>query len=351
MSSIDIKNFVDINIVSKSTASVNSTRKVTVLFTNVEGSKDEIFSNLASVKEKYAENTETYKYAKKYFDNGGVQLRIIDKTSPSYEDIQKLNTEEIVIAIVSSNANVNTVKILADNYNSKENSYGVNQKIFLASASEVTDLSSTDNLAVKIGSVGDEMAIAAYLSKIDFYGTNTVQDYAYTKETLEVGTNDNSVVEKAIKKSNVAIEIAGAIRNVGGNLTNGQDLVNQFALIVLHQTLSQRILDTLTQKLKGNASISALHNTISQELNKYVTNGYLTTDKCWTKPDLTIEHNGKTYTLIPQGTALNKGYRTTILPLSSLTDDEKENHKAPLIYIVLADGYAIRTVEIRGEVI
>ena len=62
-------------------------------------------------------------------------------------------------------------------------------------------------------------------------------------------------------------------------------------------------------------------------------------------------YNNKTYTLITQGTALTQGFKITILPLSSLTDEDKQEHKAPYIYVILADSYGIRKVVINGEVI
>ena len=258
--------------------------------------------------------------------------------------VNNLPDEEIVIAIAASNGESAATSLkLAESYNNQSNVngfgiYGVNQKIFLGAVDITQFLNNTsnyakadvDNFALKVGDlqkqIGCEMTIAAYLSKIDVYGINTIQDYAYTKEILDVsGYPDdlNTVVQSVLaNNANITVEIANSVRNIGGNLTNGEDLVNKFTLIVLHQTLSQRVFNTLTQKIKGSAGITALYSTISQELNKYITSGYLTTDKVWTKEDLTLKYNGRTYTLITQGTALIKGYNITILPLSSLTDAE-----------------------------
>ena len=87
------------------------------------------------------------------------------------------------------------------------------------------------------------------------------------------------------------------------------------------------------------------------ELAKYLNSNYLTTDKAWKAEDLTIVKNNKEYTIITKGTALLQGYKVVILPLYSLTEQEKQERKAPYIYVILADSYGIRKVAINGEVI
>lgn len=381
MSLVDIRNFVDINIKSKTVASITSTRETTVLFTNdskLIASGSIVFSSLSEVEAKVgASNLDSsvgYKYAKVYFEAGGVKLKAI--YSATITDtvilplVNNLAEEEIVIGLCDTakvGASAEVALSLAQKYNAQTTSYGVAQKLFLGAIgyTEFTENTSkyanpsVDNFALKVGDLtkqtGCEMTIGAYLSRIDFYGINTVQDYAYTKESLDVTgypDNLNAIVKDVLSNNaNITIEIANSVRNVGGNLTSGEDLVNKFSLIVLHQTLSQRVFNTLSQKIKGNSAITALYSSISQELNRYITCGYLTTEKYWTNPDLTLSYNNKTYTLITQGTALTQGFKITILPLSSLTDEDKQEHKAPYIYVILADSYGIRKVVINGEVI
>lgn len=381
MSLVDIRNFVDINIKSKTVASITSTRETTILFTNdnkLIASGSIVFSSLSEVEAKVgASNLASsigYKYAKAYFEAGGVKLKAI--YSATITDtvilplVNNLAEEEIVIGLCDTakvGASAEVALALAQKYNAQTTSYGVAQKLFLGAIgyTEFTGNTakyanpSVDNFALKVGDLtkqtGCEMTIGAYLSRIDFYGINTVQDYAYTKESLDVTgypDNLNTIVKDVLNNNaNITIEIANSVRNVGGNLTSGEDLVNKFSLIVLHQTLSQRVFNTLSQKIKGNSAITALYSSISQELNRYITCGYLTTEKYWTNPDLTLSYNNKTYTLITQGTALTQGFKITILPLSSLTDEDKQEHKAPYIYVILADSYGIRKVVINGEVI
>ena len=58
-----------------------------------------------------------------------------------------------------------------------------------------------------------------------------------------------------------------------------------------------------------------------------------------------------TIALIEKNTPLTLGYRVVVLPYSSLSEDDKQNHKCPPIYIFLAESYGIRSITINGEVI
>lgn len=367
---INIKRFVDIDIQYHVPSSSSSIRDTAVLMTS-EGTAEQskVFNSLATLiaDETYGKLTETVKYATVFFNNGGIKLDIhcgIKDATGIVDEIKKLPNSEIVVAYTGS---FDTLKEAATTMTSKEGTtgsidavYGINQKIILARAAstEVADCSGINNFAVKVSEIeGAEMTIAAYLTKVSIYGNDSIHDYAFTvesftEEQLTSIVNDDELLGKVLDNNmNVDMELAGAIRNLGGNLTNGNDLVNQYVLIVLHQTVTDRLLNLLTQKLKGNTGVSAIYTTIAGELSKYVTNGYLTTDKVWTDDTKTIDYNNRTYTLIEKGTPLILGYRITVLPFSSLTDEDKAKRKCPPIYIFLADSYGIRSITVNGEVI
>lgn len=363
--SIDIRQFVDINIQYKETYNVSSTRPVTVLFTN-EGTDN--YKKLISSLSEFTDGStmpNTLKYVKSYFGFGGNKLYIIGKVTDSTIQtvLSTLPNEYIALTyckVDSSNIveNYTAMKTICKAYNGLSTTYGVNQKIFIANSSSVLtsahDSDKIQNLAVKAtNTFGDEMSIAAYLSNIDFYGTNTVHDYCFTSEDAATAVDLTTAKYSDLIEFNynVDVALAGHTRNCGGNLKDGTDLVNQFSLIVLQQTLTDRVLTILTEKLKGESGLNAIYTTMSQELSKYVTNGYLSTDKTWTKPTLTVTKNSITYTIIEKDTQLLLGYKISILPLSSLTEDEKIARKTPYIYVVLADSYGIRKIAINGEVI
>lgn len=370
---INIKRFVDIDIKYHVASSTGSIRDTAALLTSEGTAKDDkVFSSYEEMASNstYKQLTSTMTYAKLFFMNGGLKLHvycgIVDKEG-LVSKIKALPNEEIVVAstleysIMRSAASDLTNQMGEAGDISKI--YGINQKILLARLpserlNAFEDASLIENFAVKVSDItGAEMTIAAYLTKIQIYGNNTVLDYAFTAEKFNAEDeskikNDDAILGTVLADNlNIDMKLAGSYRNLGGNLTNGHDLTNHYTLIVLHQTVTDRLVSLLVQKPKGNVGVSAIYTTIAGELGKYVTNGYLSTDKTWTDEDKTVVYNNKNYTLIKKGTALTLGYHIVVLPLSSLSEQDKANRKCPPIYIFLADSYGIRNITISGEVI
>ena len=205
------------------------------------------------------------------------------------------------------------------------------------------------------------MTIGAYLSQINIDYANSVQDYDYTtekityeyklsNETKVIGkVYDNNELVTSLMKSNINVDgtLVGATRNLGGNQLDGRDLVNEYMLIVLNQTLTERLVLLLTKKIKYNSTgLSLIGAEISRELNRYLTNGFLTTDKSWTEEDLVY----KNITIITKNTPLKTGFKYVVLPLSVLSSEELAEHKLPPIYVLVADSYSIRKINVVGEV-
>lgn len=360
MSKINLKRFVDINIQPKPESSVLGIRDTVVLFTP-DGSLGEYqeFRKLADVT--YADTTDTYKYLEMFFNNGGIKARVYEGIA--YSDIttsmiKALDNEFICIACVTETAHkqdcYDAMKALAQALEEDADVYGINEKILLASSeSSTVDTDKVKNFAVKYShTLGAEMTIAAYLCQINIDGVDTVQDYAFTQEKITAeDISDNFYGELQTGNFNVDVLLANAIRNCGGNMKDGQDIVNNYVRIILHQTLTDQMLTLLAQKIKSTTGVSKLYAVIAQELEKYKTAGYLTTDKVWLDNDLKVTVNNTDYTIINKGDALLNGYVIKILPMSALTDTDKLEHKAPPIYVVIADQYSIRKITIQGEVI
>lgn len=360
---INIKRFVNIDIHQKIVSSVSSIRDTAVLLTSDGNSNsNKVFSSYAAM---LADNTykgyaKTLKYAKVFFDNGGVKLDVhcgIASKDAIVTEIKNLPTSEIIVGYAGDASMMKEaateITALSGTVDDITKVYGINQKILLSRVTAATDNSSINNFAVKVSATeGAEMTIAAYLTKLSIYGTDTIHDYAFTSENITAEPNNDEVLGAVLDNNmNVDMTLVNAVRNLGGNLTNGLDIVNQYVLIVLQQTVTDRLLNLLTQKIKGQSGISAIYTAIAGELGRYVTNGYLVTDKVWTDETKTTSYNGKTYTLIEKNTPLTLGYRVVVLPYSSLSEDDKQNHKCPPIYIFLAESYGIRSITINGEVI
>lgn len=291
--------------------------------------------------------------------------------------VKELNMEYIVIAATASDTVMNEVakEINVETINEDGEETMIWRKKFIANinnaeddleaiSTEIETLKTAeigDGLILKYGEPGVEMSIGAYLSQINIDYTNSVQDYDYTtsnvvyeyttngeKKSIGKSYNDNELVTYLMKQNvNIDSMLVGAIRNLGGNQFNGRDLVNEYMLIVLNQTLTERLVSLLTKKIKYNSTgLSLIGAEISRELQRYLNNGYLTTDKSWTDEDLSY----KGITIITKNTPLKTGFKYVVLPFSVLSSEELAEHKLPPIYILVADSYSIRKINVVGEV-
>lgn len=354
---IDIRKFVDVNIVHHVSAKLNTTRDTTVLFIDVAtyGALDIVVSSWSE----YLTAVSTYDpedilpediYAKAYFDNGGqrLYLKSVDSSVAEYslaDDIKLLADEHIVVAAPSLDV-VGAIQTL----NTDAKFYGIKLKLGVALGTAASDRIPHLMYAY---TVNECAAIAAYLSKIDVSRANSIKDYDFTPIVAEADSLTDAEVDTLMSVNvNISLKLAGQVRVVGGNTADGQDLVNEFTLIVLQQTVTEKVLTVLVEKLKGEIGVAAIHTAIAQELSRYVANGYLATDKIWKDETLTVTYGtpSETYVVIEKNTPLLLGYQIKILPYAALTDADKAEHKAPPIYIVLADSYGIRKVTINGEV-
>lgn|SRR5574344_80991 len=360
MSKINLKRFVDINIQPKPESAVIGIRDTIVLFTP-EGTINNVVDYRSLSEVEYASTTDTYAYLKVFFDNGGVKARVYEGIG--YDTLTKamitaLDNKYICIACVADSGHkqdcYNAMKALAQALAEDADIYGINEKVLLASseASEI-DNNKVKGFAVKYSTIqGAEMTIAAYLSQINIDGIDTVQDYCFTQEKITAeDITDAFYGNLQYGNFNVDVLLANAIRNCGGNMKDGQDIVNNYVRIILHQTLTEQLLALLAQKIKSSTGTSKLYAVVAQELEKYKAAGYLTTDKVWLDNDLKVTYSNTTYTIISKGDALLNGYVVKILPMTALTDADKLAHKAPPIYVVIADQYSIRKITINGEVI
>lgn len=352
MANINITKFVNINIAHHASSSISALRDTAVLFSSVEG--DDVEYTSQTYNESSISDTNEKDYLNVFFNCGGNKIKVY--RGITLENVQSklanLPYEQIVVGFVGS---IFTYEVLTGQ-NGIVNNYslsGIYTKLFLVRTTSATDTSVIENLIVKYSTKnGAEMSIAAYLTNVEIYGVNSIKDYAFTTEPDELAeSNDDTILNNVLNNNmNVDMTLANSTRNLGGNTKAGREIINEFTLIVLQQTITEKVLNVLASKVRGNSGISAIYTAIVAELNKYLTNGYLTTSKYWKDNDWVVNVNNKNYTIINQNTALPNGYYVTVLPISSLSESDISAHKCPNIYIVLADSYGIRKVEISGEV-
>lgn len=374
MNDIDVRRFVNINIKQHVETAISGTRDVVILYThegtqgkisgvNTETIGDaQIFTSFKDATAIYNADDfpDTYKYLSMYYDNGGAKIVVIEGIGYeafTAEIVAQLDNKYILICLCDAAANaLNTyakLKAVATSRMSNATIYGVNEKILFGRATTMNDTDVISNFASKYSNVyAAEMTMAAYLSKINVYGVNTVNDYTYTAEVIDEEVLTDSQYETLmLNNMNVDTYLAGNVRNLCGNLKNGADMTNSFVRIVLHQTLTERLLETLVTKVKNSEGIGKLYSTMCNEIASYKNCGYLSLDKIWEDETLSVTVNGKTYEIITKGTALINGYQVTVLPMTALTANDKALRKAPPIYVVIADQYGIRALTVNGEII
>ena len=367
MSNIDYRRFVNVNIVHSSVPSAIATRDTTVCFV-ATASIDSVVENEAAALALLPSEgeSEAKEYIHAYFANGGRKLHLKSCSAAANDivtAIQALPTEEIVIAYPGQTANLNTaMKTLNSTATTALGFYGIKRKLAVVRTSASVVLADETPGVIAKYSTKYELqgTIAAYLSKIDINRQDAVQDYDFTIEvTTDTSTpavnkaedaTDEVVSAVMAANENVDVFIAGQYRNIGGNTKDGKDLVNEYMLIVLQQTLTERIMEVLAEKIKGETGVSAIHTTVAEELNRYVTCGYIATDKVYTGETLAYSYNGQNYVLLEKNTPLLTGYAILVVPYSALTAEDKAAHKAPSIYVALADSYGIRKVDLSGIV-
>lgn len=367
--SINLKKFVDINIQPHEKSVADYVRDTVVIYT-ADGIPSTVheFSNMDEVLAYESTFTsESYdtvkKYLQVYFDNGGVKAKVYDGIAYdtlSKDMIKALDNNFITIVYACTDSDraacYTAMKNLANQLNADNDVYGINEKIIIASTANYNDEDKVKNFAVKYindsTELGNEMTIAAYLSQTNILGSDTIYDYMFTEEKVTITDITDTIYQSIIDNNiNVDVNLSGTIRNCGGNCKDGDDLVNNFVRIILHQTLTTQLINLLAQKIKSNTGISKIYAVIAQELEKYKTCGYLTTDKVWLDLPLKVDKNGKSYTIINTGDALLNGYLVKVLPMSALSEVDKTRHMTPPIYVVLADQYGIRKITITGDVI
>lgn len=358
MANINIKNFVDINIKKHKELQSYGIRNTIVLYTNdTQATTSGTEINASDNVTKYSEITK--KYLQMYFDNGGVKvlLKKIASIEAIENDMKLLDDDYICVAYTLNNTSDYTaLKTVAGNRANDNSIRGTNEKLILASTTNFSEVANTKNFVVKYSTVaGAEMTIAAYLSKIDTYKANSVNDYMFTIEKITAEDIDNVTYVGIINNHmNVDILLSNEVRNCGGDCSDGEDLVDTYVRIILQQTVSNAVLQTLSEKLVGQNGLNKIYSAMSNELEKYKTCGYLTTDKVWTDQNLEItypEDSNESWLIIEQGTAIQNGYYIKILPYAAISDSDRVAHKTPPIYLIIAEQSGIRKITINGDAI
>lgn len=355
---IDIRNFVNVNIKPAEKTGLDGSRPEVLVYgvtsnTTITSSSTDYTKFYGTGGAEITTLTDDEKVlAKIFFANGGVRLKLKSSDIPTsvsdFEDVDLL--ENVIIVNEGSITNFD---------DAAWDSLGVHQKIIIEKAmtkSAYDALSEHKESRFKVITIADttkgkgaEMAVAAYLSSLDVYEENP--DYDMTR-IYDISDDESRNITSSTKsladiKYNFPIKKGNNYFMIGGNCTDGSSLVNNFAIIVLSQNVSDRVFDVLSSKVSGQTGLSAIATVVADELNKYYVSGLLTGGKIWSDEDLVVSNKVKTSskeTVITKGTSISNGYHIHVFSLS-------EDRRSAYIYLILATSEGIRYVAIDGNTI
>ncbi len=187
--------------------------------------------------------------------------------------------------------------------------------------------------------------MCAYLTNLDSTRADIAKDFTFTVANGFTGLAASYIATSVpTDKTTVVAYLAGDYRILGGDDGKGQSVTNDFMQIVLTQELTNRLLRVLVSKIRLDSNgINSVKNACARVLTRFVTNGYISTEKAWTDPDLYIDNE----LVAAQDTPLIDGYKIHVGPI---TEANITNHQIPPVYILYGDQVGVRKIVITGEV-
>lgn len=353
---VKLNNFVNVNIDRNVQLSLSGSRGEVLLFgASVEATLVGSNSNYDTFyDEKY--NSVTLgdgdkPYAEYFFRNGGYKLTLTKSKIPTSDTgLMELSNNNVILATEETDVDLATLA------NVLKSLSGVYQKIFVTrNESSGASMPESDFIAWMLSkNTGAEMMIAGYLSQVKMYQNNSPVDFDFTLLSLPTDKTEELYKTLSVEDSNLieckynfAMKIGDNYYNIGGNTTNGKDLVEQFGLIVMEQDLTTEIFKTLSSKISGQKGLSAIRTTIAETLTKFVDSGFLITNQIWTDNDLVLDNKvkpGNEEVVISKNTPISNGYYIHMFKISS---DLRQVYCA----IVVATNKGIRYVVVDGKAI
>lgn len=315
--------------------------------------------------------------ARMYFNNGGAKLLICKAAGNGFEEdikaCRQLSDSFIYVCVandVLGTGDYENITEIAQYIEELKAPYTLRLLITTHSTTTYDALKdfsvgikySTAQLSTGVATtayVDAALLIGAYFSKVELDGSNTIEDYCYTKEYITDNSGnvlfedvDNDLYDTLIEKNyNFIGQIGTEIINFGGNLANGISLHVDFGTICVENDVTYSALRTITGKIYlTNAGMSALIGAINDKIQRYKRNGFLNLGATYSGNTLTTVYNDRTFTVIKGGTLLPQGYYVFYVPVTYISAGDKALKKFPPIYIVMETQGGARVVEINGEV-
>ncbi len=220
-------------------------------------------------------------------------------------------------------------------------------------------LTQNENLIWKLAQDEKDLAsVLAYLSKVSIDNPDTLRDYSFTEEPtctdMKSALNGADGTENAITWSdikdyiNVDIDLQedGTIVNLGGNTSDGFDIIQEFESIYISQRLVNKELALLRSKINLSEAKSVIHSAIIDVMETYYNIGYLIQTQ-YTGQNIYRNINGTNICILAKGEVITAGYKVIILPKKIGSDI----HEFPEIELVISTNKGIRYIKTTGVVL
>lgn len=389
--SVDLKNFVEIDITRAIQSTTSNTRPtVALLFSNTADLSDtnarivSAVENFQMANDVFAHKDDAIlkRYEELYFNNNGLELHLVPVagTDGISNALANIPTNEIIVMEMPTMTDNGITSLIPDAEawtNAIGNAFtGINEKIFVTAiasqpgnrnglsgyvekySGETVEYkygNATSNVSTNYVANGIEATVGAYYSNLNLNNPDSVRDYSFTEEKVSEGDIQDDMVKDAIADhfnvdAKVAVSIVDqkAARNIGGDDSAGNDLTNEFMRIVLTQNLTNDLVELLATKIKYSQSgLTKVLACVNRCLDGFVRNGYIQQNAVYDGQDLWIDGE----LVMATGTVLTSGYMVYIKPFSSLTPAEKTAHQLPEIILIYKDQYSIRKIKVTGTVI
>ena len=207
--------------------------------------------------------------------------------------------------------------------------------------------------------IDTQLAIGAFYTTIDLGAENSISDYCYTNEKLSeksymldyIAYGSGDVLKEAMNYINFTARIANKIVNFGGNLTNGFPITGDFGGLACENDVIYSVLnDMLNKQYLTEQGITAVINTINNQLFKYVRNGYINSGTMYEGETKKIIYNGHNLTVITKNKSLPDGFYVFATPVAYLSIEDRNAGKFPPIYVIIQTLKGARFIDITGEI-
>lgn len=294
-----------------------------------------------------ANTTVLRKVIETYFLEKGNNLHLVQRNEKSMNSVilnENYNYNVCINLIDASTRNNKINNLLTLNQN-------LGNSIFFILANKKDEGIGSDNIFyLECGNKLEYLShTAAYLNNLKL--SKVVKDYCYT-QTKSIIPDVTTKVEINNQQwlKNYIVNIGGKGVVLGGELKNGENLVNSFMIKLLEKKLKVQLFTLLTLKYNKSEIQSQLYNIITNELNNFydinaIEGGF------YKNKDYSIHYNGDNFEVIFQNEYLDKGYKLYIVDILKISEEDSKNHKMTPIVIVLNMQKQIRFIELDMEMI